>query len=355
MTIGARVLKTGMAVALAIYLSGLIGFANPLLPAVSAIFTLQPSIFRSWQQISEQFQTNLLGAAIALGAVQLIGSSPITVGIVCIAVILISIKLKMEATVGLTLVTVVAVMEANSTGWMFAVERFLQVLTGMGAAFAVNVLIFPPSPRKQFHDLVLESYTQLSLLLRTSISDEMKEQVYKQEKDKLHGIIGRLEERFKVLEEERSFRAARRAERARQLLLAKQLIRAVNKGADLLEVIEEHYFSSPGAEAWANRLDSQIEELTKYHEFLLLKLDDKIKPGSFIQDDAITGTSLARQLTDYLKENPDEHRRLVFVASALFEYGYHLRRLEKLIEQVQNREAEDASRKWQIFPMKSKD
>ncbi|MGN7456560.1 FUSC family protein [Paenibacillus pasadenensis] len=355
MTIGARVLKTGMAVALAIYLSGLFGFVNPILSAVSAIFTLQPSIFRSWQQVSDQFQTNLLGAAIALGAVQLIGNSPITVGIVCIAVILISIKLKMEATVGLTLVTVVAVMEANSTGWMFAVERFLQVLTGMGAAFAVNVLIFPPSPRRQFHDLVHQSYAQLSLLLRTSISDEMREQVYNAEKDKLQGTIGRLEERFKVLEDERSFRASSRAERARQLLLARQLIRVVNKGADLLEVVEEHYFSAPGAEAWAGRMDAQIEELTKYHEFLLLKLDNKVKPGSFSQAESITGSSLARQLTDYLRDNPEEHRRLVFVASALFEYGYHLRRLEKVIEQVQTREAEGASSRWQIFPLRGKD
>lgn len=355
MTIGARVLKTGMAVALAIYLSGLIGFANPLLAAVSAIFTLQPSIFRSWQQISDQFQTNLLGAAIALGAVQLIGNSPITVGIVCIAVILISIRLKMESTVGLTLVTVVAVMEANSTGWMFAVERFLQVLTGMGAAFAVNVFIFPPSPRKQFHDLVQQSYAELSLLLRTSISDEMKEQVYNKEKEKLRGMIGRLEERFKVLEEERTFRSSRRVERARQLLLAKQLIRAVTKGSDLLEVVEEHYFSSPGAEEWAGRLDSQIEELTKYHEFLLLKLDGKIKPGSQGHAEGITGSRLARQLTDYLRDNPDEHLRLVFVASALFEYGYHLSRLEKLIDQVQTRASEDESGKWQLFPLKGRD
>ncbi len=340
MTIGARVLKTGIAVALAIYLSELFQFSSPILAAVSAIFTLQPSIFRSWQQVSDQFQTNLLGAMIALGAVQLIGNNPITVGIVIIAVILVSIRLKMESTVGLTLVTVVAVMEANATGWMFAVERFLQVLTGMGAAFAVNVLVFPPRPRKQFHSDVHRSYQQLSLLLRTSISDEMKEQVYNDEKAKLHGTIGKLDERYLVLADERSLRASSRAERARQLLLSKQLIKAVTKGADLLDVVEEHYFASPGAEHWAVKLDAQIEELTKYHEHLLLKLDGKIKPHACVPSEAITGTRLAQQLTDYLREDPDQHRRLVFVAAALFEYGYHLRRLEKIIDQVHSRERE---------------
>ena len=342
MTIGARVLKTGMAVALAIYLSELFGFSSPILAAVSAIFTLQPSIFRSWQQVSDQFQTNLLGALIALGAVQLIGNTPIAVGIVCIAVILLSIRLKMESTVGLTLITVVAVMEANATGWLFAVERFLQVLAGMGAAFAVNVLVFPPRPRRQFQSYVQQSYQQLSLLLRTSISDEMKEQVYNEEKSKLHNTIDKLEERFNVLEEERSFRSSRRIERARQLLLAKQLIKAVTKGADLLDVVEEHYFPSPGAEEWALKLDSQIEHMTKYHEHLLLKLDGKIKPHSWLGAEELTGTHLARQLTDYLREDQEQHRRLVFVASALFEYGYQLRRLDKLIDQVQNRGSADS-------------
>ncbi|MNR67788.1 hypothetical protein D3C85_1919720 [compost metagenome] len=37
-------------------------------------------------------------------------------------------------------------------------------------------------------------------------------------------------------------------------------------------------------------------------------------------------------------EDPEEHKRLVFVASAMFEYAYHLRRMEKLLDQVQQRE-----------------
>ncbi|GIQ61575.1 hypothetical protein PACILC2_01430 [Paenibacillus cisolokensis] len=142
MTIGARVLKTGMAVALAIYLSGLIGFPSPIIAAVAAIFTIQPSVYRSWQQIAEQFQANIVGAGIALAAGLMFGHTPIAVGLVCIVVITLSIRFKMESVIGLTLVTVVAVMEANSQSWSFAVERFLMVLTGMGAAFAVNILIF---------------------------------------------------------------------------------------------------------------------------------------------------------------------------------------------------------------------
>lgn len=338
MTIGARVLKTGMAVALAIYLSGLFGFASPLIAAVAAIFTIQPSIYRSWQRVADQVQTNLLGAVIAIAAVRLFGHTPIAAGLVCILVILISIRLKMESTISLTLVTVVAIMEANGQGWDVAISRLLMVLTGIGSSFLVNVLVFPPRPRKQFTEQVHQAYTQLSLLLRTAVSNEMKEQVFRVEKDKLHGTLRKLEERHTVFEEERKVLARTKTSHARQLLVSKQMIKTLQKGADLLDVVEEHYFASPSAGEWALRFDRQIEDLSKYHEQILLKAEDKMKPNALIEPEEEREARFVKDLTAYVMEDPDEHKRLIFVASGLFEYAYNLRRLEKLLDQVQQRE-----------------
>lgn len=338
MTIGARVLKTGLAVALAVYLSNMLGFPSPIIAAVASIFTIQPSISRSWQQIVDQLQTNLLGAVVALAAVRLFGTAPIALGLVCIIVILISIKLRMESTIGLTLVTVVAVMEANQDGWTFALDRVLMVLTGMAAAFAVNTLIIPPRPRKQFIGQVHEAYNQLSLLLRLAISNEMKEDVHRREKEKLEGILRKLDESYLLFEEERSLLPKRKAARARQLILSKHLIKALHKGVDLLEVVEEHYFSAADAELWAKRFDSQIEELAKYHEHILLKLAGKMKPFATIEPEQEREDRLIEQLTSYLHDDHGHNKRLVFVASAMLEYGYHLRRLDKVADRVQQRE-----------------
>jgi Predicted membrane protein len=343
-TIGARVLKTGMAVALAIYLSGLIGFPSPIIAAVAAIFTIQPSVYRSWQQIAEQFQANIVGAGIALAAGLMFGHTPIAVGLVCIVVITLSIRFKMESVIGLTLVTVVAVMEANSQSWSFAVERFLMVLTGMGAAFAVNILIFPPRPRKQFMQQVHQAYDKLSLLLRTAISNEMKEQVYRDEKEKLEEMLRKLDERYAVFEEERALLPGRKQELARQLILSKQMIKALRKGAELLEAVEEHYFSSPGADKWAAPFDRQIEELSKYHEYILLNAEGKMKSGAHIEPEEERESRLAEQLTDYFKQERDEGRRLVFVAAALFEYAWHLRRLDRIIDHIKQREGSRGNR-----------
>lgn len=63
-----------------------------------------------------------------------------------------------------------------------------------------------------------------------------------------------------------------------------------------------------------------------------------MKPGVQIEPEEEREERFVRQLTDYLEEDPALHKRLIFVASSLFEYGYHLRRLEKLLDQVRERE-----------------
>lgn len=338
MTIGARVVKTGLAVALAVYISSLFDFPSPIIAAVAAIFTIQPSISRSWQQVVDQVQTNVLGAAVALAAVRLFGQTPIALGMVCIIVILISIRLRMENTIGLTLVTVVAVMEANQEGWLFALDRLLMVLTGMAAAFAVNLLVFPPRPRRQFMSQVREAHSQLSLLLRMAISNEMREDVHRDEKEKLEGTLRKLDEAHRLFEEERPFLRRRKQTGARQLILSRHLIKALHKGVDLLDAVEEHYFAVTGAEAWAQRFDRQIEELAKYHEQILLKQDGKMKASANFEPEEEREGRLIKQLGDYLQQNPDEYKRLVFVASAMLEYAYHLRRLDRVIDQIQQRQ-----------------
>lgn len=66
MAFGARILKTGMAVTLALYLSALLQFTSPVGAAIAAIFAMQPSIYRSWRYFLDQIQTSTMGAVIAL-------------------------------------------------------------------------------------------------------------------------------------------------------------------------------------------------------------------------------------------------------------------------------------------------
>lgn len=336
-TIGARVVKTGIAVALALYIANTLGFEGAILAGVAAIFAIQPSVYRSWQHVLEQVQTNTLGAALALGVSYVVPVNEIVIGLTCIAVILIALALKMETTVSLTLVTVIVVLQAGGD-WVYALNRFSVILIGIGSAFVVNAAILPPNHQKQFLQNYRSLLETLSLLLRTAVSDELKENESRSLREKLHEGIIKMNERYGMLEEEwRKWRRFR-PQPSRHLVVQKQLVRTMTVGVEVLDAVEEHYFAHrEQSEREALPFDSGIEELIHYHEYTLLKYDGKMKPGEQMY------LKISRHTEKLLRDaviqaKPEQEKdccmKLVLVASAIYEYGHQLRRLDKLIGNV---------------------
>jgi len=66
MKLGARVLKTGVAIVFALFLAELLQLPAPIFAGIAAIFAIQPSIYRSYLTIIEQMQANIIGATIAV-------------------------------------------------------------------------------------------------------------------------------------------------------------------------------------------------------------------------------------------------------------------------------------------------
>lgn len=230
MSFGARVLKTGIAVTLALYLSSL--FLNPQSPvpaAIAAIFAMQPSIYRSWKYFLDQLQTTTLGAIVALVGGMVLSNEPIAVGLIIVLVIMICLKLNMGETVGLTLVTVVSIMEASGD-WHFALNRFLLTLVGIVSAFLINITVFPPKPKVQFVKQIHSVFSGMSLLLRTSISDEIKEVVFREEKSNLGGSIKSLSDKYNLFEEEQKKMKRSKFSETRQMVVYKQMLLSLQKG-----------------------------------------------------------------------------------------------------------------------------
>ncbi|MFC5470174.1 aromatic acid exporter family protein [Cohnella suwonensis] len=339
MTIGARVLKTGLAVAVALWVGALVGLDSPLIAAIASIFTIQPSIYRSWMQVLEQVQSNVLGAAIAIGAVSLLGNAPIVVGLVCVGVILLCIRLKTEDTIALTLVTVVVIMEAQGQGWTVAWDRLQAILMGMASAFAVNVIVAPPRHRNRFVKQVEETQALLSRLLRTVVSNELKENVYREEQSLLRNKLRKLDEFYDLFAEERVWRKGARLKRARLLVVYKGMLSALERGYTLIEAVESHYWQVSTPKAWNHLVDRQIEVLCGYHEQLLWKWEGKMKPGATA---AAPPPDASVQLTELIGERQGEdatsRARILVITSAVYTYEDQLRRLDKLMERWLHRE-----------------
>lgn len=337
MTFGARMLKTGLAVTLALYASIWLQTlwlqtGSPVIAAVAAIFAMQPSIYRSWRYLIEQLQTNTLGAVLAMLAGVVFSKEPFVIGLVCILVIMICLKLKMGDTIGLTLVTVVAVMEASGQ-WEFAVNRFVMSLIGILAAFVINVVVFPPKPRVQFVEQVRRSFDRMSLLLRTAISDEMKETVFHEEQRILEEEIHSIEEKYKLMEDDQKKLRTAKFGVSRQLVVYKQMLHTLRKGCEVLEAVDEHYFQAARSAKINLLFDNQLEKLIKFHEHVMLKFDQKLKPGAV--DSAVfqqENDRFLRQMLEHSGSSGEEAFRLSIVSSAIYDYGFQLERLNKLAD-----------------------
>lgn len=110
----------------------------------------------------------------------------------------------------------------------------------------------------------------------------------------------------------------------------------------MLEAIDRHYFQADRTEQTDELFDRHLEQLIKYHEYILLKFEDKLKPG------ANDSEPLAEDNDRFLKSaingyDPQKsgQLRLSVVAAAIYDYGYQLERLDKVADQIHRMNAED--------------
>lgn len=332
MTFGARMLKTGLAVTLALYLVSWFQLSSPVIAAVASIFAMQPSIYKSWRYLIDQLQTNTLGAILAMLGGMLLSNEPIAVGLVCVLVIMICLKLKMGDTIGITLVTVVAVMEASGQ-WEFALNRFALSLVGIASAFVINILVMPPKPKVQYLNQIRETFKQLSLLLRTAVSDEIKETVYRSEKRKLEDNINSLAEKYNLMEEDQKKLKTPKFSVSRQLVVYKQMLRSLRKGFEVLDAVEQHYFQAVRTPELNREFDLHLEKLIKFHEHIMLKFDGKLKPNM------LEAEQFEQENDEFLRSMLDRYAvqrqgvlRLSIVSAEMYEYGHQLERLNRLAD-----------------------
>ncbi|MGW8956265.1 FUSC family protein [Paenibacillus sp. NPDC055715] len=331
---GARVLKTGIAVTLALFLSTFLNTHSPVGAAIAAIFAMQPSIYRSWRYFLDQLQTSTLGAIMALLGGMVFSNEPIAVGLVCVLVLMICLKINMADTVGLTLVTVVSVMEASGD-WKFAVTRFVLTLIGIVSAFVINVTVFPPKPKRQFINQIQSVFNSMSLLLRTAISDEIKESVFKEEKGNLERAIKSLSDKYHLFEEEQKKLKRSRFSQTRRMVVYKQMLESLHKGYEVLDAVERHYFQSLRPKGTDAFFDGHLELLIRFHEHALLKFEDKLKPNEEESEmfQQANGEFMKHAITrfDHCQEGM---LRLSIVAAAMYDYGHQLERLSRLEDHI---------------------
>lgn len=327
-------IKTGIAVTLALYICSILQLEQAVFAGIAAIHTIQPSIYRTWKQGRNQVLANILGGVIALLGVYFLGNDPFSIGLVMIIVIAISLKLKLAETIALTLVTVLAIMTApGNEDLSYAIHRFIVTFIGLISALLVNMLISPPNYKRNYISKVHSVFQNMSILMRTAISDEMTEKFFQEQMSQLENDLLQLEEQYKLFDEERGKIGKLNHMDLREIVVFKQMYKSLQQGFIVLEDIDSFYFRSHPSPQDAQLFDGQLEHLVKYHELFLMKFDGKIKenepefPDDFMNETEVFLEKVMKAYNEYQKP------QLTVIGSSIYNYAYQISRLNTVVEQ----------------------
>lgn len=278
MKLGARILKTGIAIVLSLYFAQLLHSPSPVFAAIAAIFAIQPTIYRSYLTIIEQIQGNIIGALLAVIFVLSLGNHFIVIGLAAIFVIILILKLKLENTIGLSLVTLISIMETTSGDFIqFAGIRFSTIMIGVFSAFLVNLVFIPPKYETKLYLKISSTTEEIIRWIRLSIRHDYDHQLLKTDIKKLKENILTMEQFYSLYKEERGYYKKRSLEKSRKLVIFRQMNLTTKKALETLKKLhrfENELLVLP--ENFKQSIQEQLDSLIYRHEQLMLRFIGKV-------------------------------------------------------------------------------
>ncbi|MFC4768636.1 FUSC family protein [Effusibacillus consociatus] len=210
--IGARVIKTSLAVAISILLARSYDLDTPHFAGIIAVLAVQPSIYRTFRHGIQQTISAVLGASLGAFALYAVGDSFFVMGIV--ALLLMTLHVKIRWTNSLLVAVVIAINTMGTTHLSFAESALNQmalVLIGMGIGTLIN-LLHKPVHEVRARVLLVQSEGMLRALLHymhldlqenrvTPYASVMKEQI-----EHVRGFIEKGKEISGLISEDQRFR-----------------------------------------------------------------------------------------------------------------------------------------------------
>ncbi len=344
MKLGARMLKTGIAITLALYIAQLLNLPSPIFTGIAAIFAIQPTIYRSYLSVVEQIQGNIIGALLAVTFYLLFGSHLLIVGLAAIVAIVIMVKLKLENSIRLALVTLIVIMEAPSEQFLYIASlRTFSIFIGILSAFVVNFIFLPPKYETKLFQSISGVTEDILKWIRLTTRFASEDQLLKQDIGSIKKRITQVNQLYSMYEEERRYFKKSDWAKIRKLVIYRQMIQTTQKSFDILKLqrkYENILHKLP--EHLQVETRERIDYLLSYHEQLLLKYLGKVRQEADL-DDALYGETDRDRLRDSFineirKSDPEDvfqPYHLMRILSAIIEYEEQLEQLDKLIRAFQ--------------------
>ena len=157
MKIGARIVKTGIAVTITMFICQWFHLEPAFFGAVSAVVNVQPSIFLTVKTAREQILVHVIGVGTGILFGYILGNNPLTMGLSTVLLIALYTRLNLKSGITMGIIGALFVLSANEQHFILqALMRSGVIFAGLGTAMFINVLLWPPRYMEQFKE-ALES------------------------------------------------------------------------------------------------------------------------------------------------------------------------------------------------------
>lgn len=170
--IGARIIKTGIAVTITMFICKVLKLEPAFFGAVSAVINMQPSIFLSLKTARDQVMVHILGVAAGLFFGYLTGDNAISMGIVTVLLISLYIKFKLQNGISMGIVAAMFILGSSQDQfWLHAQSRTAVIFTALITAMLVNILLWPPRYERQFKKKLEENSEEVVLYFCRAVQE----------------------------------------------------------------------------------------------------------------------------------------------------------------------------------------
>lgn len=353
MKLGARILKTGLAIITALYVAKALQCPTPIFAGIAAIFAMQPSLYRSYRTIIEQIQGNIIGAVIAVLFVFIFGHEYVAVGLAAIVTLSLMIRLKLESSISLALVTMIVIMEAQGANFItFALIRFATVMVGVFAAFIVNLIFLPPRYETRLFSAINIVQDDIIRWIRLAVRQASEHSSTKQSLRGLKQRYERINSLYYLFREERAHIGKSKYIKARKLVVYRQMIATTLKSIEVLNRLHLHENEIANLpERFRIIIQERLDYLLTYHEQLFLKYSGKLKSEpttwvgqeEYLQRNEVMDIFAKHIVFAHADEGDEEFSsyHLLHILSRILDYEENLEQLDTIIMAYQNHHADE--------------
>lgn len=155
--LGLRTIKTGVALALAIFVAQILEIEYPFFVGMTAIISMDKTMTNSLKMGRNRVVGTFLGACIGVLLSYVDRGNPLLCGIGIMMLILICNKLRLQGSITIGGIVMIAIMvHTDKTPLFYGFHRTFDTLIGALVSLFVNIVLFPYANNKRLESIILQ-------------------------------------------------------------------------------------------------------------------------------------------------------------------------------------------------------